>query len=200
MPAVDRFSSPIPESAIPVRFTVEQFDRLLASGEFAEGGDRRTVLHRGEIQRMTPPNPPHDDVIGLLTAWAFRCQTEVPTEFEVRVQLSMDLRDQASVPSPDLMLVRPQSYSQHRPTAADTYLLIEVSDSSLSHDLGDKMRLYAEAGVLEYWVIDIPHRSLVVHTEPRDGRYCNVRTMDEGQTVSPGTLPGLTLRPTSLFR
>lgn len=200
MPAVDRFTSPIPESATPVRFTVEQFDRLLASGEFAEGGDRRTLLHRGEIQRMTPPNPPHDDVIGLLTAWVFRCQAEVSTEFEVRVQLSMDLRDQASVPSPDLMLVRPQSYSQRRPTAGDTYLLIEVADSSLSHDLGDKMRLYAEAGVLEYWVIDIPHRSLVVHTEPRDGRYCNVRTMGEGQTVSPGTLPGLTLRPTSLFR
>ena len=147
-----------------------------------------------------PPNPLHDDVIQLLTRWAFQLQPTVKMNCEVRVQLSMDCTEQASVPSPDLMLVKPQSYARRRPTASDTLLLVEVADSSLPYDLGGKLRLYAEAAVGEYWVIDIPHRSLVVHTDPADGRYRNVRTYGEHEEAHSKMVEGAVLVPGILFR
>lgn len=190
----------VPEMPVPLRFTVDQFDRMVAAGLLPEEEGRRLLLYRGEIQNMTPPNPPHDDVISQLTEWAFRSQPEVAVPYQVRVQLSMDLRDQSSVLSPDLLLVRPQSYARRRPVADDTYLLVEAADSSLAHDLGDKLGLYAEAGVREYWVVDIPHRSVMVHTDPADGRYRTAQTFDEHQTVAATILSGLKLLPSSLFR
>ena len=190
----------VPEMPVPLRFTVDQFDRMVAAGLLPEEEGRRMRLYRGEIQHMTPPNPPHDDVISQLTEWAFRSQPEVAVPYQVRVQLSMDLRDQSSVLSPDLLLVEPRSYARRRPVAGDTYLLVEAADSSLSHDLSDKVGLYAEAGVREYWVVDIPHRRVIVHTDPADGRYRTVQTFDEHLPVEATVLSGLKLRPSSLFR
>lgn len=192
-------SSRVPSLATPARFSVSQFDAMINAGVFKDDSGKVQLIH-GEILFMTPPNPPHDDVIQLLTAWAFAMLPNANEQLEVRVQLSMDLIQQDSVVSPDLMLVTARSYSNHRPTAADTRLLVEVSDTSLSYDLGAKLALYAEAGVAEYWVIDIPHRALIVHCDPADGRYGTVKTYDENETVQSVVVPGVSLVLNTLFR
>jgi Uma2 family endonuclease len=191
-----------PPIAMPARFTVTQFDRMIETGVLAGTDSKKVQLFRGEVVYMTPPNPPHDDVISMLTSWAYRSLVEIEpgNEVEVCVQLSMDLPDQDSVVSPDLAFVTAQPYSTRRPTANDTYLLIEVSDSSLAYDTGNKCALYADAGVQEYWVIDVPHRSLIVHRDPSEGRYRSVQTHDESQPVEPSRLPGISLAIGTLFR
>lgn len=172
---------------------------MINAGVFSDE-QGKVQLFRGEILFMTPPNPPHDDVICLLTAWAFAVLSNVNDQLDVRVQLSMDLTEQASVVSPDLSLVTARSYAVRRPTAADTRLLVEVSDSSLNYDLGGKLALYAEAEVVEYWVIDIPHRSIIVHRDPADGRYRTVQSFDENETVESTLTPGISLVLSTLFR
>ncbi len=92
-----------PDPATPARFSVSQFDAMINAGVFSDE-QGKVQLFRGEILFMTPPNPPHDDVVCLLTAWAFAVLSNVNEQLEVRVQLSMDLTEQASVVSPDLML------------------------------------------------------------------------------------------------
>ncbi len=61
------------------------------------------------------------------------------------------------------------------PLAADVLLLIEVADTTLHLDLGEKAALYAEAGIPEYWVVDIESRRLLVHRQPAGGEYLDVR-------------------------
>ena len=187
-----------PSELVPARFSVQEFDRMLEANVLTSSDARRIDLHRGEVLYSMPPGAPHDDVIQMLTARAFRADSH--PRFEVRVQLSMEYPKQNSVVSPDLVLVRPQAYSARRPTAEDAFLVVEVSDSSLAYDLNQTMRLYAEAGVREDWVIDIPHRSLIAHRDPADGRYRSVQTMDEQQEVRSRLLSSVSLKPTELFR
>lgn len=191
---------PPPGTRLPARFSVAQFDAMIDAGVFSAETDRQIQLLNGEIVFMTPPNPLHDDVVGLLSAWAFGELHKSQENVEIRVQLSMDLSNQNSVVLPDLIFVAPRSYSTHRPTAADTRLLIEVSDTTLVYDLGDKMRMYAAENVLEYWVIDIPHRSLIVHQDPTSGRYRSVQTFGEHELVNSKSLADVSLSVRRLFR
>lgn len=73
-----------------------------------------------------------------------------------------------SEPEPDLALVALQAdvdLDAH-PTAADTRLVIEVADSSLRFDLEAKAGLYREAGIEQYWVVDVLKPRLIRVLEP----------------------------------
>ena len=65
-----------------------------------------------------------------------------------------------SQPQPDLVLCRLQRYSDRHPAPADIYLVVEVADTTLAFDLGQKRALYSGAGIDEYWVIDVQAKKL----------------------------------------
>lgn len=71
------------------------------------------------------------------------------------------------------------------PEAADVRLLIEVSNSSLRYDLGEKADLYAAAGIVEYWVVDVQHHCVNCMTEPIDGNYTTRRRVTPPETLTP---------------
>lgn len=148
---------------------------------------------------MVPPNPPHDHVVSRMNAWAMERRFQDPSIFDVRIQCGMDFLDQASVTLPDVALVEAKSYWSQRPTADQTLLLIEVADATLRYDLNEKMELYAEANVEEYWVVDIPHRSVVVHRQPRHGRYRQITTHGETETIAVEKMPRMAVSVAELF-
>jgi Uma2 family endonuclease len=74
-----------------------------------------------------------------------------------------------------------------------------VSESSLDHDRGEKAVLYAEAGIADYWVIDIPARRVEVHRDPREGRYHSVQVFRGDDELRPLPFPGLALCPAMLW-
>jgi Uma2 family endonuclease len=45
-------------------------------------------------------------------------------------------------------------------------LIVEVADSSLRRDRVFKKRLYAAAGILVYWVVNLPEARIEVYTDP----------------------------------
>jgi Uma2 family endonuclease len=57
-------------------------------------------------------------------------------------------------------------------------------------DLRTKARLYARAGIVEYWVIDVAGRRIVVHRGPLDGAYNDVTSYREGESIEPLSAPG----------
>lgn len=73
-----------------------------------------------------------------------------------------------SEPEPDLAVVRGdrRTFRDRHPGAADTLLVVEVSDVELAFDRTVKGRLYAEAGIPEYWVVNIEERVVEVYTSP----------------------------------
>ena len=67
----------------------------------------------------------------------------------------------------------------------DVSLLIEVSDSTLQFDSTTKARLYARAGIVEYWIIDVNGRKVIVHRAPVNGVYSSVVLYTENEPICP---------------
>lgn len=72
-------------------------------------------------------------------------------------------------------------------------LCVEVSHSTLASDKGDKRREYAEAGLAEYWVLDVNARVVHRFWSPRDGDYADRDIIRAGQTLTSVTIPTIHL-------
>ena len=78
-------------------------------------------------------------------------------------------------------------------------MVIEVSDSSLNYDRGTKAKLYAAAGIADYWVVNLRDECIEVFRESQDGEYQSHEVFDRGHTVRPLKFPKLKLSVTKLF-
>ena len=68
-------------------------------------------------------------------------------------------------------------------------LAIEIGDSSLAYDLGRKAKLYAEFGIGELWVIDVPAGETVMHRNPQDDAYAEITRHSASETLTPVSIP-----------
>ena len=180
------------------RLSLAEYDRMIEHGVFDHGKRRRLEFIRGEIREMTPIGSLHEVTVDRLTEWSIRSLPE--GKVWVRVQNSIGLLEVESAPEPDLAWVVRRDYSQGRPTAADVLLVIEVAESSLGYDCGEKADLYAAAGVNDYWVVNLPDRSIEVRRDPGGGRYRNLHTCTSDDEVRPLAMPEIALRPSSLWQ
>ena len=144
---------------------------------------------------MNPAGPIHDDHIEFLTRWSIEQTSE--NEVNVRVQCGFVCDDNR--PEPDVLWLKPRRYGRTRPTAADVLLLIEVSDSSIAKDLQEKADIYAEAGVAEYWIVDIPASRIHVMTQGDGKHYRRIEIMVPPTQLSPHCLPSAQLDMAKLF-
>ncbi len=178
-----------------VRITIEQFAEMIQRGDF-DANARRIELIDGEIREMPVPNPPHEDKLRLMTEWSY---DNIPRrEVQIRGQSSIGLPALDSVPVPDLTWIRQADYSARRPLPQEVLLVVEVSDSTLSYDRNQKARLYAAAGIADYWIANIPGRCFEVRRDPEGATRRSVQTYRPGQDVRPLTFPDLAL-PVSLI-
>jgi Uma2 family endonuclease len=157
---------------------------------------RRTQLLYGTVIDMSPMGTLHANAIRILTRHFVMAAGQ---SFDVMVQLPIAVSDE-SEPEPDFALVPclPGHLHDQPPTTA--LLVIEVADSSLRLDLGPKATLYAEAGVPEYWVVDLKGRSTVVHRSPRRGKYMSVRKNSWSTLLISKAVPSITARFADLLK
>ena len=103
---------------------------------------------------------------------------------------------QSPDPVPDLAVLTGsvRDYVATQPTTA--VLVVEVADTSLATDRGEKAQLYAAAGIADYWVVDLNSRLVIVHRDPQPdpaspsgAAYRAVTPLTPGQTVSPRAAP-----------
>jgi Uma2 family endonuclease len=143
------------------KFSVARYQRMIESGIFTPE-DKVELLETYVVLKM-PRNPRHDGTIQRITK---RLMRYVPAGWDLRVQLTLELRD--SQPEPDLAVARgdENTYLTRHPTPADMGLVVEVADSSLLRDQRDKARIYARAAIACYWVVNLVDRQIEVHTAP----------------------------------
>jgi len=177
------------------RFTLSQYERMVESGAFAGEFHQRVELIRGEIRQMNPIGHPHTVVVDFLTAWSFRVSA---LEKLVRIQETVYLPTSDSAPEPDVVWAVEKRYTNH-PQGSDVLLLVEVADTSLRIDCGEKAQLYAEAAVPEYWVVDIEGRELIVHRKPAKDGYGEKQRLTGDGIVSPQCDPEAQLKVSDLF-
>ena len=170
------------------KFTCDQYHWLIDAGILTT--EHRVELIAGEILTMPPRGDQHGHSIGDLELWLadHRAQDYIP-----RCQVTIRLAE-GFTPDPDFILLRyrEDGYGRHhRPEAADVLLVIEVADSSLARDLGEKSLAYAGAEVPELWVADIPHRQVHRLSQPSPEGYQEHVMAGEDETINPILIPNL---------
>ncbi len=158
------------EQPVRRRFTVEEFQRMGEAGIIAP--DERVELIDGEVYEMTPVGPRHIWSVIYLNKYLV---TLAGNGLFVSPQSGITIGERRQ-PYPDfaLLRLRPGKQPGEVPQSEDCVLLVEVADSSANFDRKKKGRLYAEANIPEYWILDLPKKHVVVHRRPRAGEYQDV--------------------------
>jgi len=179
------------------RITVAQYDEMIAAGLFEPREEHHVELIEGEIVPMSPIGPPHSEHVEIFTEWSFDVRPRA--EVKIRVQDSLGIPELDSVPEPDLFWARRRDYSKRRPEARDILLLVEVAESSLRKDRGEKARLYARAGIADYWIVNVKGRSIEVRRDPQNGNYQCVKVFHPGDVVALLAFPTIAFPVSLLF-
>ncbi|HMJ14597.1 MAG TPA: Uma2 family endonuclease, partial [Polyangiaceae bacterium] len=161
-----------------------EYDKLVELGAFE---DERIELLEGALVPMSPIGTRHASAIDLLTLLLVRALGD---RARIRVQNPFAASD-ISEPQPDLLVAPLGDYRADHP--AEAYLVIEVAESSLAKDRGVKLRIYAERGVPEYWVVNVVARQVEVFRAPEGGTYRESRTFELGDTISLGAFPDVSI-------
>ncbi|KAM3089618.1 Uma2 family endonuclease [Phormidesmis sp. 146-35] len=174
-------------TTITAKWTLDEYHRLVDTGIL---DDRHVELLKGEIVEMSPEKEPHaycsgeagEYLIGLLDDRATVRQTKPIT------------LPNGSEPEPDVAIVQRlgREYFDHHPYPENIFWLIEYSNSSLKKDLEVKSNIYAEVGILEYWVVNLKTFKLIVFRDPQDGEYASKMTLSTG-TLQPVAFPDITV-------
>ncbi len=181
--------------SIASKITGAEFDSMVERGAFDGLGPRKIELIRGELRFSNPAGPIHDDYIEYLTRWSI--DNTASSEMCVRVQCGFVCDDNR--PEPDVLWLSPKRYGRTRPTAKDVMLLIEVADSSLATDLQEKAAVYAEAGIMEYWVVDVPASRIHVMTQSDGKHFRNIQVVVPPNMLAPRCRPTANLNTANLF-
>lgn len=180
----------------PRRFRLEEYHRLIEKGVLTEGD--RVELLEGVIAEMTPQGRPHARFISELNE---RLVSALPRESRVRVQLPLSL-DEENEPEPDLAVVTRAEEDAAPAHPRSATLVIEVASDSLRKDRLIKGRIYARAGIPEYWLANVLTGAVEVYTDPlaQEGRYGSLHTVGRGETLTPRAFPGIAIPVDALFR
>lgn len=170
-------------------FSVDDYVEMIASGILDESD--RVELIRGEIIEKMNIGIAHSSCVTRLVRMLYRCLSEN----EATILSQSPVRLPRSMPEPDVVLARPSAdgYAKIEPTPAEILLLVEVADSSLDYDRTEKLPDYAESGIREYWIVNLPDRRLEIYAGPRpNGGYPPPRIVTAGN-VSPAAFANVSL-------
>lgn len=161
--------------------TLDEYDRMCEADVFDP--DARIELIRGEIVDMPPPGPDHEYSVGTLNE--IFVLSVGKSGFVWPQGNSIGIPSSNSRPEPDIAILRRREdrYRGKRPTAEDVILLVEVSYSTLMQDRTEKLALYAEAGIPQYWVVNLVDWVVEVYTDPAEGKYGSARVAQLGETI-----------------
>jgi len=184
---------PISTTSQPARLSARDFWLLADGGAFA--GCVKAELIEGQVLIVNAVHSRHARCQAALTGELFVALRAIGAPLILLSTPSADLAAD-SVPEPDIALATAADGRAVAP--GDLVLAVEVSDSTLDFDLGRKLRLYARAGVPEYWVADVEGRVVHQHWAPVDESYTRTARVAFGEPLAAATLPGLTVETASL--
>ena len=182
-------------------WSLKDYHSMIEAGIF---NNRRVELLNGKIIEMSPEGPLHRYTNVTIAKYLRRLLGNNAEIYEAHpITLS------SSEPEPDIAVVKtPDSRYRSRrdplrgarhPYPEDIYWLIEISDTTLSYDLGDKKLAYARALVREYWVVDINALKLTIFRQPQGDDY-QTQTECTAGTVSPLAFPDVAIDINEIFQ
>jgi Uma2 family endonuclease len=158
--AIGRLPPAVPSDPI-WRFSVGEYHEMIRAGILIDG-DPVELLDGWLVTKMTK-KPPHSVATRRVRHALERI---IPQGWFVDSQEAITLA--TSEPEPDAAVVRGDDgdYVDHHPGPKDVALVVEVADVSLKRDRTLKKRLYAQAGIPAYWIVNLVERCVEVFTDP----------------------------------
>jgi Uma2 family endonuclease len=151
---------------------------------------QRLELIEGELIDKMGKNRPHVLALALMSIWLRRFFGEEFVLQEAPIDVSPE-DNPSNEPEPGLIVLNRDflHFRSANPGPSDLRLVVEMADTALRFDLTAKAGLYARAGIVEYWVLDVSGRRLIVHREPQLGKYAAVLIYSEQEGVAPIAAP-----------
>ena len=170
------------------KWTIERYHRAIEAGIF---DDQPIELLRGDLIAMPPEREPH---AYYNTEAADYLRTLLGERAKIRDGKPVTLPNN-SEPAPDVAIVKPlgEVYLEHHPYPEDIFWIIEFSNATLNKDLGEKKDIYAEAGISEYWVVNLKYKRLQVFRDLKNGQYKTEVTLTTG-TIAPLAFPDVSVQ------
>jgi Uma2 family endonuclease len=156
-----------------------EYEQLIEAGAFE---DERVELLRGVLVEMSPQSEDHVVSCARIARMLNRALGD---ELEVRTHAS-HAAGEDSMPEPDVVVVAAEPWGT---PPSRTFLVVEVSHTSLRKDRRVKTSIYAEAGFPEYWIVDLAGRAVEVYTQPRDGEYQRMVRIGDDGVLRPAAFP-----------
>lgn len=179
----------------PTRYklTVEDYHKLGEVGILNE--DSRVELIDGELIEMAPIGGPHMWAVNKLN---YLLVTGAGQTAVVSVQNPVMLPPH-SEPQPDFALLKRPGNSRNVPTPQDVLLVVEVADTTLAYDRGRKLQIYAKAGIVEVWIVNVEGRSIETYRQPSQSGYSLKKIYSTGESISPERLPQVMIQVQEVF-
>ena len=182
------------------RWTRIEYDRLIDAGFFRPGDP--VELLGGQMVVAEPQGSRH---FATLRATQEALREAFGDRWEIRGRGPIALDDE-SEPEPDLAVV-PGTFRDYRAAhPSSPSLVVEISETSLVLDRAHKGSLYARAGLVDYWIVNLPERRLEVYRDPEPDatapfgwRYRSVTVLGPGASVSPLAGPDRRIQISNLF-
>jgi Uma2 family endonuclease len=148
------------------------------------------------------PRPQHARVIRrLLRALADHARVHGGEAF-TGVNIFLDRNPKGDYVAPDVLFLAAihRDLIHRRGIMGPPDLVVEVlSPSNRATDLRRKRRLYARAGVAEYWIVDDDARRVEVYTDPGSAGYGKPTLVEPGGQLRSVAVPGLVLAMSALL-
>ena len=165
------------------RLSVDQYHDLISQGTLT--ADDPVELLEGILVVKMSKNEPHIPSVR-------RCRRAIQAILSASYFYDSDqpvtLAD--GEPEPDGVVVRGtiEDFDSAKVRPTDVRLVVEVSDSTLDRDRGIKLRGYARAGIVCYWIVNLVDRQIEVYTDPDSvaevPQYRGVQIFHPGDAVS----------------
>lgn len=178
------------------RITVDQYYRMAEVGLLAP--DERVELIDGVIIDMAPIG---SRCAGTASQLGEVLAKALGTRAILRSQSPIRLGG-ASEPQPDLAVLRRRQdyYKAAHPSAEDTLLIVEVSDTSARYDLQVRVPLYARHRIPEVWVVDLTEELLHVYRRPTGGAFTEQSSLAEPGVLALAALPDVEVDLSAILR
>lgn len=174
-------------SVKPKRFCVDEFRRMTEIGILPEESgweiidgyllDKMTIgsKHAGTVKRLSE-----------MLRDSARNQAIISVQDPIQI-------DEYNEPEPDIALLRRRNdfYTESHPKPIDVLLLVKVSDSTAEYDREIKKTLYAEAGIREFWLVNLKDNNVEVYTQPKNGVYYSALILEPGETIESKSIENL---------
>lgn len=176
---IQHVDNPAPAEPQRKRWNRAECEALEASGLWDQ---QHLELISGELISKMGKKRPHVNVMNLVRGWLIEVFGNQYVDTEAPIDVA-PAENAINEPEPDL-IVRTREVLAGNPQPADLRLVVEISDTTLAFDMKVKAPLYARAGIVEYWVVDIATgRRIIVHRQPQGGVYGSVEAYSEQETV-----------------